>query len=311
MAVVLVRPAGIMLGGGFGVVALAAARRREISWMRALALSLALGLPACGAQAFTMLRERAQGEEAKSKSYLDFLFDPNVNFAEQLLDGLRLRIQETGRLLVPGMYKVYAKTEGWLHPSLLIYAPLFVAVVWGWLRLVRRQRDPYAWMFPGYLALYIVWPFDQATRFFLPLFPLLVGCLTTLAPPARAGCLRAAGIAFCLAHLGVALGYWLASERPAAMKLQAAVPVMRQVAAAVPRDTIERVAVSDRLGDRWMWLEFLVDRRVELWKSGQPSAKVRDLVCLADQAPPAGFTLIAKVDDYRIYRRMIATEEER
>ena len=64
-------------------------------------------------------RDRA-GSEQGTVSYAAFIRDPNLNLAEQLLEGSRLRIQETGRLLLPGMYKAYAKSAPWRSPLLLI-----------------------------------------------------------------------------------------------------------------------------------------------------------------------------------------------
>jgi hypothetical protein len=302
-AVVLIRPAGIMLAGGFGMTALAAARRKETSWLRAITIALAVGLPAVFMQALWMKIDREHGIDQGTASYAELIRDPTMNLAEQLLEGVRLRIQETGRMLLPGMYKVYAKSELWLDPLLLIYAPLFTAVLWGWLRFVRQERDPYAWMFPFYLGLYVVWPFEQTTRFFTPLFPLLLGCLLKIAPSPRFPTLRAIGIGFCLVHLAVALGYWLFDERRAAMKLQAAAPELRRVVAAIPADEAAHVAVSDQLDYRWLWVQWLLERRVDIWDSGPPRPNVHLLICSEREPSPEGFAPLAIIEGYRVDRR--------
>jgi hypothetical protein len=127
---------------------------------------------------------------------VDQFADPKAGLGRQLLEGLRLRISDIGRLLVPGMFKAYGRPGQWLHVSTAVYVPVLAAVGVGWWMLVRRRPDVLAMMFPFYLGLYIVWPFGQATRFMMPMLPVLWGCVGNLVVGgARGGCVPGGGAA--------------------------------------------------------------------------------------------------------------------
>jgi hypothetical protein len=54
-----------------------------------------------------------------------------------------------------------------------IYAAITIFVAAGWWRLVRHRRDVFLLAAPFYVAIYIVWPYDQGTRFFTPMLPVM------------------------------------------------------------------------------------------------------------------------------------------
>lgn len=169
----LIRPAGLTLAAGFGAVMLRSAWRRERSWRAAVGLSLAVGVPATVAVAAFVLQDRARAGDAGAISYTDQVRAADQTLAGQLAEGVRVRVQEFGRLLIPGMYKAVGRSGDWLNPNMVVYVPLAVAIVWGWGRLMRKRGDVFVGLFPFYLALYIIWPYDQSARFFAPLAPLL------------------------------------------------------------------------------------------------------------------------------------------
>ena len=181
LVTVLIRPAGLALVAGFGLVMLRAAWRQEWSWRAAAIVTLVVGMPAVITEAEVVRRDRARAEQANTVSYTDQVRAADQTLAGQLVEGVRVRVQEFGRLLIPGMYKAVARPGDWLNPNMFVYIPLAGAVICGWLRFFRDHGDVFAGLFPFYLALYILWPFDQGARFFTPLVPLLVVCFIALA----------------------------------------------------------------------------------------------------------------------------------
>lgn len=205
----MIRPVGIFIVAGYGCVTLRAAFVRQIPWLRALATTLAIGLPATAAVLAFISYERnmaaALGPNASS-TYLDEFRRPEMTLAGQLLEGARLRISEFGRMTVPGMNKAYARTGQWLNVNMFIYIPLFIALAWSWWQIARRECSALFWLLPFYTALYLGYPSEQGTRYMIPLLPIVAACvwrLACLAPrerqPRILGCLVAL-------HLCVTLG---------------------------------------------------------------------------------------------------------
>lgn len=205
----MIRPVGIFIVAGYGCVALRMTWTRRIAWLRAFATTLVIGLPATAAVlAFIEYENRmaaALGPEA-SITYLEEFRRPDMSLAGQLLEGARLRISEFGRMTVPGMHKAYARAGQWLNVNMFIYIPLFVALVWSWRQIARRECSALFWLLPFYFALYLGYPSEQGTRYMIPLLPIVTACvwqLTCVAPRERQvrilGCLVAL-------HLCVTLG---------------------------------------------------------------------------------------------------------
>jgi hypothetical protein len=289
---VLIRPAGAMLAGGLVVCLALAAWRKERSWRTAF-LSALVVVPAAAAQLAWMTRDRLAAEALGNPTYSEQLRDPTFTVGGQLVEGLRLRIQEAGRLLMPGMFRSYAGRGKWLDVNMLVFAPITVALLIGWWAAVRRHRDVHLWALPFYVGLYISWPHDQTTRFFTPILPMLLVCLLTVVRQYPSEKVRRAGIVFAALHLGVALGFWLLDERRKNDRLMARLPELRRIVATIPPDERGLVAISSACGDEHPLLSFHLNRVVRSWSAtdaGELPASVRWLVTRDGDTPPPGFT---------------------
>jgi hypothetical protein len=298
---------------------LRSAGQRERSWSSAIVLALAIGLPAVFTEAAVIFQDRVRAGEIGAISYTDQVRAAEHSLAGQLAEGVRVRVQEFGRLLVPGMYKAVARRGDWLNVNMLVYVPLAVAVMWGWCRLVRQRADIFAGLFPFYLALYIIWPYDQGARFFVPLAPLLAVSLgfliragsvsdgafkkPSLTLPARTDS-RLFGIGLAVAHLLVAIVYWQFDDRRNAVRYNADRESVQRLIDGIPTSQRAAVAVPEKSGLSPGWAEYYLDRLPPTWGTyGLPPAEARWLLAPADEEPPATFVLTATAGRFRLYQR--------
>lgn len=165
----VVRQAGFALTAGFCLMAASLAFAKNLSWRRALYYAVVVGLSCALLGGSLVLYDRKMAAAYGGAAYINEAISANMPLTTQLLEGLRLRIQEIGNLILPGAFKARG---GWLNPCMLLYVPLFLVVWRGWFLLVRDHTSALVWAFPFYLGLYIVWPFQQGSRFMTPLVPL-------------------------------------------------------------------------------------------------------------------------------------------
>jgi hypothetical protein len=301
-ALALTRQAGLMVAGGFGLAVLFQAYRGQVSRSRAVILTLSVGVPAALAVVGMARFDRAMAADSGSATYVDQIVDPTLSWTGQLQEGLRLRISEIGRLTIPGMFKAYARRGEWLNVNMAVYVPLAVVVLVGWVRWVRRTGDVFALALPFYLGLYVVWPFDQATRFMVPMLPvLLVGIWSALE---RLGRYRAAIFRVLLVgHLAAALGYWLAIDLPRALADRAQWPAVRRLATILRADRQPVLAADVYPDTQWM-LQFALDRRVWEHSPGAAvAAEIQWIVTTRAEAEFADFARYTQVGHYQVWRR--------
>jgi hypothetical protein len=309
---VAVRQAGIFFAAGFGLQMLLSARRGLLSWRRACGLALAVGLPGALALAGVIGLDHLEALHQGRWSPLNILVRSSAHlpsdFADrpvwaQCLEGLRVRISEVGRLLIPGMFNSYGKDGDWWNLNLLLYLPLAALVALGWFRFTRKRLDAFALTVPLYAALYVYWPFNQSARFFVPLLPMLYLCLWWSLE--RLGQRRRALLQMLLgAHIVVALGYWLAIDRPRALADARRWQDLQQVAALV-RAEPGTLQTTSELGNSYLLLAYLLDRPVSQQLHGQPvDARVSWLVDAIEAPPRGGFQLFRNVGPYRLLRRL-------
>jgi hypothetical protein len=283
----LIRPAGILFAGGFALARFPWTRRGELSWKRAVGVPLAVGMPAVLVLAAFIVHDRAMAEPRGSQTYLNQVLDPDQTPVEQLVEGARLRLSEIGRLVVPGMWKAYDERGSWLTLNMLIFLPIAMVFAVGWARLVRSACDVLAWTFPLYAALYMVWPYDQGTRFFTPLLPLLWLCLWQ----ALARFLSARTRFFSVtaaAHLAVALGFWLAVDLPKARAAHRHWPAVRALARIMGHDSRPGL-VSARLNNVDLLLQIELDRPVRVYGNGAIPQENLWLIISREEPIPEGF----------------------
>lgn len=178
-AMSMIRPVGILIVTGYAAVALLDSWRGAITWRRALATTFVVATPAALAILALLARETRAAEMLgdANRTYLDEFKLPDVPLVRQIAEGFRVRISEVGRLLVPGMLKAYAPPGQWLNVNMVVYLPLFGALLWAWWHVARQYRSALVLMVPCYFALYVVYPSDQGARYLLPLLPVLFLCL--------------------------------------------------------------------------------------------------------------------------------------
>lgn len=255
----LIRPAGVLLALGFGLCLGWQAWRREISPRRALATTLLLGVPASAAVLGCLYRERQTATVVEGRTYLNNFGDSAAHPIAAYGEGLRIAIRDSGRVIVPGMFKAYQQ-GGWQDANLLVYVPVCAALAAGWWKLARETRDPLLLATPFYIALHIAYPYESGARFYVPLIPVFVTALVRLIAPLRGAGLLAVGVLFA-AHLIAAVVYQTAIEGPRARQATAHWNEIQQVAGRLGRGA-DRVAAVGLAGDHTLMLELALDRRV-------------------------------------------------
>ena len=178
-----VRLAGAALVCGFALMLVYRLYAREITSTRAVVYALfAAALPLAAALSLVFYDRSLSAASSQSTSYYDELTRHPLPLYEQIFTGIRLRIQEIGRLLIPGAFKVYG---GWLNPMMLVYLPFAAAILIGGYREMRARPTVLLLALPFYCGLYVIWPHDQGTRFMTPMVPVLWLCLATFALTSR------------------------------------------------------------------------------------------------------------------------------
>ncbi len=302
IALVAIRETGILLAAGFAVAALLMVRDRRLRWTQGLAMIGAAASPAIAGVGAFLLYDLATARTAPSAvfgTHLSGFLDAATPVLPRVAEGLRLRISEVGRLIVPGMFKAYAGHGQWLHIDILIYLAVFILIVLGWWRLMRRQRDVLAATAPFYFVLYALWAFDADTRYLLPLLPLLVACLWFAIEPLARRPLSALAILLA-AHLAVALGYWTAVEIPRGRSCNRQWAWAAVLARGLNDATGIVVATHQVPQCARLMLSFLIDLPVPERTSAGEFADARRLLDRWDDPNPPGFEVRRRAGPYKL-----------
>jgi hypothetical protein len=304
VALSTIRQVGIFVVPGYGMAMLIGACRGRVTWRRAIGTTIGVALPASLALLGLLAYETRMSALAgvPQRTYLDYFQEPGMSLTAQLLEGVRLRISEIGRLLVPGMFKAYAPRGVWLNLNMAVFLPLFAAVVWSWWRMARQGRNVLALTMPFYLGLYIVYPFDQGTRYLLPLLPLWVACVYTLIdqiPAPHRGRMLAALLVM---HLGVAWGSSMRALRPLE-QLDRQWPDVDALAIIVRHERGPGLAWKTPYGISEM-LQLSSNRRIDLAETGGPiGAQVGWIVTTLKSPDCPGFAEYARAGELKLMRR--------
>lgn len=299
--VALLRPAGVLFAVGFAAMMLVQAWRGRVRWGAAVALAVLVCAPPIAAVRAVMAHDRvAQAATASSKpTYFRQLLDTRGDLARQISRGSYLQVLNAGRLLVPGMLKAHSKGRQWADPNLLLYLPLALAVLVGWGRRVLDAPDLLMWGVPLYVGLYVLWPFDEDTRFLLPVLPVLAGCAWTVLGHFR---LAPAILAvLVVGHGAAATVFWL-KELPGVRACHAQWPAVEALAAALPADAegVAAVGVRDCVAGM---LTVARDRQVRFVPGADVPDDVRWVVQGGAGAVPAGFDALRTVGGYVVAMR--------
>ncbi len=307
-ALAIVREVGIVLVAGLAVVTMLdsrAERRSAPARVATLVLAGAIALAAVGGLLYYDRRSMTLGEGPREiGSHLEGLLSWSDPPFPAMATGFRLRLTETGRLLVPGMFKAHNPHRGWLDPNLLVYVPVVGAALMGWGLHIRRRPDILMASFPFYVAVYLLWPFDAGTRYLLPMLPPLALSLWSLLEPLRGSRLTLlAGLV--AAHLAVSVGYTVTREIPRARACEQTWPAVEAMSAAIRRAP-GRVIARDTPECLPAMLAFALDRSVRGTAADTPVGKaVQWIVAPAGGPPPEGLRLALAAGDYELFVREI------
>jgi len=303
----LIRPAGVLFAGGFAAMMLVQAWRGTTRWGTALALAAVVCVPPAVAVREVMARDRAaQATTGSSKpTYFRQLLETRADLVRQVSRGVYLQVLNAGRLLVPGMLKAHSKGRQWADPNLLLYVPLALAVIVGWGRRLVGPPDVLVWGLPLYVGLYVLWPFDEDTRFLLPVLPVLVGCAWTAVGGVR-GAVPALAV-LVIAHAVAATVFWV-KEVPGVRACHAEWPAVDAVAAALPADAgaVAAVGVRDCVAGM---LTVATDRQVTFVAGTAVPAGARWVVQPGARPVAEGFEAVRTVGGYVIAARRMVPDE--
>jgi hypothetical protein len=311
MAACLVRQNGVFLAAGFALAILGriltnkdrTSNGAQITWPRVVAASglVAFGALAVVATLVIVDKRQAALEQEGSFTYTSFLHQPGLGPGARILEGVRRQTAEIGRLVIPGMWKTYARAGEWLDINTLAYLVVCIPVFVGWISLLRQRLDPLLLTFPFYFAFCVYYPFDSGTRFTVPMLPVIAACLWASMRPLghRRGWIF---LILVFAHLIVSIGFWI-PDRLRVNHWYQAEPTMRDVVAALPEDR-RGMATLDVPDEDYYFLVLFSDRRVWPLDPGDwiPASVTLIVTRETDPLIP-GFKTLRTIDGLRIERR--------
>jgi hypothetical protein len=302
IALVMIRETGVLLVAGFALAALLDIQDGRLPWLRGLWMTAVAASPAIAAVAAFLLYDLATARAAPSAvfgTHLNGFFDTGTPLLARAIEGLRLRLSEAGRLVVPGMFKAYAARGQWLQIDIVVYVLVFALIVLGWWRLLRRRRDVLAATAPFYFVLYVVWAFDADTRYLLPLLPLFFICLWFVIEPFTRWRLRALAL-LAVAHFGVAMVYWTAVEIPRGRSCNAQWAPAAVLAGALSGATDMVVATRKVPQCARLMLSFLIDRPVPERSHVGDFPNAHTILERRGDPDPPGFSVRQIAGDYKL-----------
>lgn len=255
-----IRQVGVMFAAGFGVCLLWQAWLQRVGWARAIAMTLIVGIPASLAVLGIVQYEHQMASLYGGKTYFDNFEAEETSRLAYVLEGMRMRISDTGRIIVPGMFKAYSDAGVWFDFNMVLYLATFALLSLGWWRFVRRTQDILALGFPFYMLLYVAYAMEAGARFLVPVTPLLFVCLWTALEPLKIHRINTMGWLLGL-HLVAAVGYWVAVDAPRAYANHQRWGAIDELADTVRQDQ-RLVQVIDVPLEQRLMLELALDRLV-------------------------------------------------
>jgi hypothetical protein len=301
-ALVMTRQAGMMLLPGFACAMGYSAWRRELPWMRAIVAVMLIAIPVMTSIFLLSAYDRAAAS-GEARTYADYLRFDAASLTDQLVSGVRMRVSEIGRVVLPGMFKASADGGGVKLLNLALYAAVTAFAVKGWWRALRETGDTLLCSTPFYLALYVMWPFDEGIRFMIPYAPVwFLGVYRAL--PDRAELRHRLAVVFCVAHALVGVGYWLADDLPDALQDHARWAEIQALAEGIDRDQ-ELVGWTPPKTDRQrVMLQFALDRPVvDLVAIPTLTDDMHWLVTAKEETPRKGYLPQTETEHFQLQRR--------
>ncbi len=247
-----------------------------------------------------LIADRAAAAAEHGRTYLSNFGDSAANPLASYLEGARLAIRDSGRVIVPGMFKAYQE-RGWRDLNLILYFPVCAACAFGWQRLVRTTIDPLLLMTPFYVLLYVLYPYEAGARFYIPLLPVFTASFIPLLElfPARRHVLVAGAFA---AHLILAAGYWLTTDSARGRVAMARWRELQPIAQSMAQKP-ECIAAADVSGDDVFMLELMLDHRIPFADHGPIPSTTEWLLAKRDAGPAANFVRCTEAKSLCLMRR--------
>jgi hypothetical protein len=303
VAACLIRSLGIALAAGGCCALLAAAVRKSLSRPRAVAAALAIGAAAAITVGGVMLHDLWAAESMGSRTYLNSIEAQRVGtIGGGYWPWCALVVSDIGRVTVPFMFKSYGDVGSWCNVNMLVYAPLFGLLAFGYFRWLRRSGDPLAWSMPFYLAVLTYFRWEAGARYWVPMTSALLMCLWfALEPLRRQNLFRALWVL----HILAALTYWIGRDMPFAREMDRQWPTARSLAEQITMSR-DRVVIDASLADLGMLLTLQLDRHVKEHAGSLNDPipiSVQWLIIPTERKPPPGFIPRANVGECQLLQR--------
>lgn len=255
-----IRLTGVVLVPAFVAAVAWQAWRKNIEWKRAAVLAAVVGVAGGGSVLGQVVYDRQQEAKNNWRPSYATTFSRRVADSNglKLLTGVRDRVGEVGRIVLPGTFKLYAETDG---PFKFIEVPFLLAtavLITGWIVLVRRRIELLALMLPMYAGIYALNAVNQGARLAVPMAPVLMLCFWLGLKQISKCDVRVLG-GLTAAHLAVAIAYWVGIDMPRAIAADRNWAAVDKVVATVGDDP---VAFADELKTTRSMLLITFDRVV-------------------------------------------------
>ena len=187
-----------------------------------------------------------------------------------------------------------------------MYVPLSLLVLWGYIRLIRHNRDALVWMVPLYVGMYLIWPYGQGTRFFIPIFPVILLSLYKVVETKK-WC-NTLLIVMLITHMIVTVGR-VASEYPKQIQRHQRWPAIDALVEHIHKidqvDPSQQIVTRDIDSDITGMIKFAADRPVELGRSYQQVAAPDYLIISQNATVPDGYSFEFVVEKLLMVKRNV------
>jgi hypothetical protein len=262
-----------------------------------------IGAAAVASVSLLVVREHRTAQSTGRRTYLDNFGDSAHQLEASCLQGLQMCVSEDSRVMLPGMFKCYGTPGQWSNVNMIVYAPFFLFLVWGWWRWQRSELDLLACSLPFYLGLHTVYAIDSGARFAVPLIPPMIVslwfALEALGTPRRVRLFAVAAVL----HAAMAVGYWVYIDLPGARADAAKWPSINAFAAVIQADPGPTAVTHDVIIDRLevgKMLDLAVDRRAENFDRLDVRPTIHWLLAKRCEPLPVGFRLKCAAGDYQL-----------
>ena len=275
-------------------------KRRPIG--RMLVLAGLTGLPTISAMLCWIIRDKGYANSSEQTN-VAYLLTTKLGIVARLIESIRMRTSVFGRLAIPGMDSTYGSYGEWLNPIMLLYLPVFLLVVWGWWKLLRRTGDVLIAAMPFYFLVYLAWPDDSGVRFFVPIIPMMWMCLWRLMAANRTWRYSVA-LGLIVMHLCVSLAMQTKYHFQEGSEYRRLWPELVELKPALMPYRHALALRGMKRNDPQWWLSFLLDRPVHRVLPGAtPPDWMQAVVQPVGMDIPQGFVAGTTYGDLQVLTR--------